>query len=242
MTFVFFLYSLVFIFVYALILEYIKYSKHRDKMATVMNEAKFVMSLLAKIARSDGKVSQLEHKLLDRIIGDFVQMAEGDETMRDELKRVFNEQKENTNDAYKIAKEYKKFSKLNYDTCAARLEFFLNFAHTDGEFSDKERATISNIAYGFGIGKESFSEIVEEFTKEHDSSSNVDEKACFETLGLSEYARLEDVKERYKELARLYHPDVLATRGESDGVKEYANRRLRRINEACGRLKEKFGV
>ena len=85
MTFVFFLYSLIFIFVYALVLEYVKYSKHRNKMATVMSEAKFVMSLLAKIARSDGKVSQPEHKLLDRIIGDFVQMAEGDEAMRDEL-------------------------------------------------------------------------------------------------------------------------------------------------------------
>ena len=44
MTFVFFLYSLVFIFVYALILEYIKYSKHRDKMATVMNEANLAIA------------------------------------------------------------------------------------------------------------------------------------------------------------------------------------------------------
>ena len=68
------------------------------------------------------------------------------------------------------------------------------------------------------------------------------ENDAFEVLGLSKNASLEEVKARYKELVRQYHPDILMGRGESKEVIERSTKKLQEINEAYGRLKEKFGV
>ena len=68
------------------------------------------------------------------------------------------------------------------------------------------------------------------------------ENDAFEVLGLSKNASLEEVKARYKELVRQYHPDILMGRGESKEVIECSTKKLQEINEAYGRLKEKFGV
>ena len=70
----------------------------------------------------------------------------------------------------------------------------------------------------------------------------VQEKDAFEVLGLSKNVSLEEVKARYKELVRQYHPDILMGRGESKEVIERSTKKLQEINEAYGRLKEKFGV
>ena len=68
------------------------------------------------------------------------------------------------------------------------------------------------------------------------------ENDAFEVLGLSKNASLDEVKARYKELVRQYHPDILMGRGESKEVIERSTKKLQEINEAYGRLKEKFGV
>ena len=68
------------------------------------------------------------------------------------------------------------------------------------------------------------------------------ENDAFEVLGLSKNASLDEIKARYKELVRQYHPDILMGRGESKDVIERSTKKLQEINEAYGRLKEKFGV
>ena len=68
------------------------------------------------------------------------------------------------------------------------------------------------------------------------------ENDAFEVLGLSKNASLDEVKARYKELVRQYHPDILMGRGESKEVIERSTKKLQEINEAYGRLKDKFGV
>ena len=219
-------------------------SSNRKKQANV-NEAKFLVSLLAKVAKSDGRVSELEARLITQVLDDLSQKVSG---VREYLKEVYNSQKENVDNAYETARNYKRAFNLNYDTCVARLTFFLNLAYIDGEFNKSEQDVIRNIAYGFGIDKETLDEIIYKFdsfygsrfgTNRNDMSQESD---AFEVLGLSKNASLEEVKARYKELVRQYHPDILMGRGESKEVIECSTKKLQEINEAYGRLREKFGV
>ena len=219
----------------------------RKKQANV-NEAKFLVSLLAKVAKSDGRVSELEARLITQVLDDLSQKVSGVSGMREYLKEVYNSQKENVDNAYETARNYKRTFNLNYDTCVARLTFFLNLAYIDGEFNKSEQDVIRNIAYGFGIDKETLDEIIFKFDSfygsrfgaDHDEMSQ--ENDAFEILGLSKNASLDEVKARYKELVRQYHPDILMGRGESKEVIERSTKKLQEINEAYGRLKEKFGV
>lgn len=219
-------------------------SSNRKKQANV-DEAKFLVSLLAKVAKSDGRVSELEARLITQVLDDLSAKVSG---VREYLKEVYNSQKENVDNAYETARNYKRAFNLNYDICVARLTFFLNLAYIDGEFNKSEQDIIRNIAYGFGIDKETLDEIIFKFDSFYGSRFGADhdeisqENDAFEVLGLSKNASLEEVKARYKELVRQYHPDILMGRGESKEVIERSTKKLQEINEAYGRLKEKFGV
>jgi len=222
----------------------VQIGSNRKKQANV-DEAKFLVSLLAKVAKSDGRVSELEARLITQVLDDLSQKVSG---VREYLKEVYNSQKENVDNAYETARNYKRAFNLNYDTCVARLTFFLNLAYIDGEFNKSEQDVIRNIAYGFGIDKETLDEIIYKFDSfygsrfgaDHDEMSQ--ENDAFEVLGLSKNASLDEVKARYKELVRQYHPDILMGRGESKEVIERSTKKLQEINEAYGRLKDKFGV
>ena len=225
----------------------VQIGNNRKKQANV-NEAKFLVSLLAKVAKSDGRVSELEARLITQVLDDLSQKVSGVSGVREYLKEVYNSQKENVDNAYETARNYKRAFNLNYDTCVARLTFFLNLAYIDGEFNKSEQDVIRNIAYGFGIDKETLDEIIFKFDSFYGSRFGADrdevsqENDTFEVLGLNKNASLDEVKARYKELVRQYHPDILMGRGESKEVIERSTKKLQEINEAYGRLKEKFGV
>lgn len=225
----------------------VQIGSNRKKQANV-DEAKFLVSLLAKVAKSDGRVSELEARLITQVLDDLSQKVSGVSGVREYLKEVYNSQKENVDNAYETARNYKRAFNLNYDTCVARLTFFLNLAYIDGEFNKSEQDVIRNIAYGFGIDKETLDEIIFKFDSFYGSRFGTDsdemsqEDDAFEVLGLSKNASLDEVKARYKELVRQYHPDILMGRGESKEVIERSTKKLQEINEAYGRLKEKFGV
>ena len=225
----------------------VQIGSNRKKQADV-NEAKFLVSLLAKVAKSDGRVSELEARLITQVLDDLSQKVSGVSGVREYLKEVYNSQKENVDNAYETARNYKRAFNLNYDTCVARLTFFLNLAYIDGEFNKSEQDIIRNIAYGFGIDKETLDEIIYKFDSFYGSRFGADhdeisqENDAFDVLGLSKNASLDEVKARYKELVRQYHPDILMGRGESKEVIERSTKKLQEINEAYGRLKEKFGV
>jgi len=225
----------------------VQIGSNRKKQANV-NEAKFLVSLLAKVAKSDGRVSELEARLITQVLDDLSQKVSGVSGVREYLKEVYKSQKENVDNAYETARNYKRAFNLNYDTCVARLTFFLNLAYIDGEFNKSEQDVIRNIAYGFGIDKETLDEIIYKFDSFYGSRFGADhdeisqENDAFEVLGLSKNASLDEIKARYKELVRQYHPDILMGRGESKEVIERSTKKLQEINEAYGRLKEKFGV
>ena len=225
----------------------VQLSNNRRKQANV-NEAKFLVSLLAKVAKSDGRVGELEARLISQVLDDLSRKVSGVIGVREYLKDVYNSQKENVDNAYETARNYKSAFNLNYDICVARLTFFLNLAYIDGEFNKSEQDVIRNIAYGFGIDKETLDEIISKFDSfygskfEANTDKVVQEKDAFEILGLSKNASFDEVKARYKELVRQYHPDILMGRGESKEVIERSTKKLQEINEAYGRLKEKFGV
>ena len=225
----------------------VQIGSNRKKQADV-DEAKFLVSLLAKVAKSDGRVSELEARLITQVLDDLSQKVSGVSGVREYLKEVYKSQKENIDNAYETARNYKRAFNLNYDICIARLTFFLNLAYIDGEFNKSEQDVIRNIAYGFGIDKETLDEIIFKFDSfygsrfEANTDKVVQEKDAFEVLGLNKNASFDEVKARYKELVRQYHPDILMGRGESKGVIERSTKKLQEINEAYGRLKEKFGV
>jgi len=59
-----------------------------------------------------------------------------------------------------------------------------------------------------------------------------------EILEISKDSSLADIKKRYRELARKFHPDVLKSQGFNDEVIEENTRKLQEMNEAYEALKQ----
>ena len=100
----------------------------------MFEEAKFLVSLLAKVAKSDGRVNELEARLISETLDDITLRLGNDAAMRAELKQIYNREKETVHNAYFIARQYKDRFRLSQDAAAAKLSFLLNLAYIDGEF------------------------------------------------------------------------------------------------------------
>lgn len=62
-------------------------------------------------------------------------------------------------------------------------------------------------------------------------------KSPYAMLGLKEDASFDEVKKRYRELVKKYHPDILMGRGESEEMIVRSTRKLQEINEAYEEIK-----
>lgn len=233
-------YAVVFYLIYWL---FSKFNSQNVKQNShlAQDEAKYLVGLLAKIAKSDGRVSELEADLISQTFDDMIYQTGID---RQELKRIYNYEKERIDDAYSLAKQYRNKFALNKQILIARLTFFLNLAYIDGEFSPSERRIIADIAAGFGVDEALLNSIIYRFdsfyTQQksyHNSSHNDIHKNPYKVLELPQNASFDEVKKRYKELVRKYHPDILMGRGESEMVIEQSTRKLQEINEAYEMIK-----
>ena len=69
----------------------VQLSNNRRKQANV-NEAKFLVSLLAKVAKSDGRVGELEARLISQVLDDLSKKVSGVSGVREYLKEVYKSQ------------------------------------------------------------------------------------------------------------------------------------------------------
>ena len=60
-------------------------------------------------------------------------------------------------------------------------------------------------------------------------------------LGVSKNASFDEIKKKYRELVKKYHPDILMGKGADDEIIQEGTKKLQEINKAYEILKEKFG-
>ncbi|CAD7286560.1 TerB family tellurite resistance protein [Campylobacter suis] len=219
-----------------------------NRRAFSQDEAKFLVALLAKVAKGDGRVSELEARLVSQTFDDLVRKTGVD---RAELKAIFDTEKELVDEAYEVALEYRQKLHLDRQTAIARITFFLNLAYFDGEFHPDERKVIEDISRGFGIDRALLDAIILRFeqfynahSRHYNRSQNTHSPArrdAYEVLGVARDSEFGVIKKRYRELVRKYHPDILMGQGESEEVIEKSTKKLQEINEAYESIKNERG-
>ncbi|HDS09018.1 MAG TPA: J domain-containing protein [Firmicutes bacterium] len=127
-----------------------------------------------------------------------------------------------------------------------KLRFIRNLIRLANTFQE-ERAemikNIRNISVELGIPDTDFSEIL--FSFEYKSSSEIefgDEEKEFSKalaiLDVSEDLSFDEIKTRYRNLVRKYHPDKMVNSSIID--QERAQKKMRELNWAYTRIKKEF--
>ena len=209
------------------------------------HEAGLLIALMAKVAKADGNVCELEAELLSNIFTDISLVFENDKEIREELKKIYAREKETFSNTIEISKKYLKLTKNDYQKRLRVMEYLLNLAFIDGEFSEAEYMIIEDIANAIEIKKNDLETIIARFEAYINSKKNqakMDLEKAFSTLEIDENASNDEIKKQYRKLVKQYHPDVITGQGADQATIDKATNKLQEINEAYEIIKAKRGA
>lgn len=195
----------------------------------------YVIALLAKIAKSDGRVSENEADMISQILDANAK----DKREREFLKVTFNEHKENINDVFVVAKEFTKEVPLAKREFLNVLNLLVFMAFVDGEINSKKEEILQEIARAFDISKYELDDFIKNISSMKTTSpKNMSLDEAYEILNVSKNVSLNELKKRYRELAKKYHPDILNANNVSQKELEDGVVKFRKINEAYELIKK----
>jgi len=196
----------------------------------------YVIALLAKIAKSDGRVSEQEADMISQILDANAK----DQNERAFLKSAFNEHKDSIDDVFYIAQSFLKEVPLPKNERLNVLNLLVFMALIDGELNAKKQEILSLITKAFGLSQSELLSFIDRIKtlKNNTSSKAMTLQKAYEILDLNTNATLSEVKKKYRELAKKYHPDVLNANNLNKEELEQGVSKFHQINEAYEFIKK----
>ncbi len=206
------------------------------------HEAGLLVSLMAKVAKADGKVCELEAELLSHTFTDISRVFENNEEIREQLKQIYKKEMESFDNTIVVSQKYFELTSRDYRKRLGVMEYLLNLAFIDHDFSKAEFMICEDIANALEIKKADFEEMIakfEQFYAQKKQKAGMNLKKAYEVLGVSEEVDFATVKKEYRKLVRQYHPDILMGQGKEQSIIDAATEKLQEINEAYEIVKKK---
>lgn len=209
------------------------------------HEAGLLVALLAKVAKADGKVGELEAELIKHTLNDISSHFENSEEVRGRLKELYNNEKDNFSNLLILCDRLYSLTKNSYETRLTYLEYLLNLAFIDGEFSKAEKEITEDIAQALKIEQNDYFSFISKleafYTNSKEQQALSIEKA-YEVLNSNPNDDDASIKKKYRDLVKENHPDIISGRGESQNKIDEATKKLQEINEAYEIIKKSRGV
>lgn len=207
----------------------------------INHEAGLLVAMLAKVAKADGKVSELEAEILSHTFTDISNHFENSDEVRIQLKNIYKQEMNSFDNTIDIAKKYFTLTKREYHKRLKVMEYLLNIAFIDNDFSKAEFMITEDIANTLEIKKSDFEGLIAQFehfyAQQKNSKALSLEKSC-EILGVQITDDMNTIKKKYRELVKKNHPDIVTGQGASQSIIDEATTKLQEINEAYELLKK----
>ncbi len=206
------------------------------------HEAGLLVALMAKVAKADGKVCELEAELLSLTFTDISKAFEDSENIREQLKRIYTKEMKSFDNTIVIAQKYLSLTSSDYRKRLGVMEYLLNLAFIDSDFSKAEFMICEDIANALELKRADFEGMIarfEQFYAQKKQQAGMNLKKAYEILGLKEGVEFSIVKKEYRKLVRKYHPDILMGQGKEQSIIDQATQKLQEINEAYELIKKR---
>lgn len=188
-----------------------------------------VFSMLGKLAKADGVVSQHEIDIVERVIQENFRLSPQARTLAIE---IFNTAKDSEESFERFAQQLADEFGDAREILVSIVDLLLLVAYADGEFHDAEEEMILTAVRVFGIENE-YEQIKHRFTGEPD-----DIEHCYEILGCQRGDDLQTVKKKYRKLAMEYHPDRIQSKGMAPEFADAAEEKFKEIQHAYDRVEK----
>ncbi len=205
-----------------------------DKEGDYPNNLWFLgISLIAKMAKIDGRISPQEAKMVSNFLD---MICEGDQKLRKLCKDIFNSAKDDPKTIYEYAKEFQQVA--DYEMCEDTYNNLWAIAMADGELHDIERETLKNILGYFGLDSGLYEKYFQKYCSHQNheesyyESSGSDLEKYYKILKCSPTDSLDTIKKAYRKLASEYHPDKIQSKDLLEAFNIFANEKFKEIGHA----------
>lgn len=170
-----------------------------------------IISLMAKVAKDNGYVSQEEANYISKRFDELATLTNKNSSVKTIYKQIFELEKESNSSATQLAS---KLNNINNDAKVYILKILKELAQFDGKF-----------------------DVLNEIKKTLNLSENNKDLSYYEILESTESDDFETIKKNYRRLAKEYHYDSIASKNLPQDMIDYANEKLKKINEAYEYIK-----
>ena len=183
-----------------------------------------VIVLSAKMAKADGKVTEDEIRAFKEKIN----------VPDNEIKNVAKlwDQAKKTTDGFQIyARQIANLLEKNSSVLEELLKLLIIIALADGKITIPEIKYLKEVGNIFGFSEDDFKRI-------YSSKSGVSSDP-YQILGVSRNASIDEIKQKWKQLAINHHPDRLISQGIPEDLIHKSTSRLKEINNAWDTIQNK---
>lgn len=212
--------------------------------AVADSELGIFVALIAKVAKADGRVHELEAELIGNVFND-ISNAFGEshkEKARELLKEIFNREKEIVRNVDTLAARLQSLTRGDRQKRLMMLTFLINLAYIDGDLSHAEENLILKIAAFLEISGGEVEGIMQRFASMFSANaSRASVNDAYAVLGANREDDLESIKKKYRALVKKYHPDIMKAKGASEEYIKDATAKVQQINTAYEMIKKERG-
>lgn len=199
-----------------------------------------VAAMLAKMAKADGVVSRYEIASVETA---FQRLGFTPEARRYAIE-VFRKAKDDPHTIYDYARDFAQA----VDSVEVRelfYEILWDIACADGSVSSNELLILQRIPRALGIRLDWYGYFASQRLGGQSSGRSASRdplQEAYSVLGASANDSTDELKRKYRELAKKNHPDALRAQGLPEEMVGKATERMSRINEAWAVIKEARGI
>ena len=220
-------------------------TKDRFEGDLLHHEAGLLVALMAKVSKADGKVCELEAEVLKHTFNDISSHFENHEEIREKLKALYENEKHSFDNLIDICNKLYNLTKHDYHKRVKIMEYLLNLAYIDKEFSSAEKMITEDIANALKIKIEDFNNLIntfEAFYAQQASNKAISLEKAYEILESNPADDAATLKKNYRSLVKKHHPDIISGQGASQNIIDEATKKLQEINEAYELIKKDKGI
>ena len=188
-----------------------------------------IFSILGKIAKADGVVTNDELKVVD----DFINGMNISETEKQFAKQVFNEAKNSNYSVEDFASQFYQINRGQPAVLHSFLDVLFRVAAADKVLHPAEEDALKKVKDIFQINDKQFSDIKSIYFTDVDR--------YYKLLSCSVDSSNDEIKKSYKKLVRDFHPDTIVSKGLPEEFTEFAASRFREIQEAYEKVRKERG-
>ena len=203
------------------------------------SELGLFVALVAKVAKADGRVDELEAELIGNMFTDISAMFPDPQKTKALLKEIFNIEKEQRYNVDEIALALQRIIGRDRHKRQMMMAFLVNLAFVDGHLSQAEERLLLKIAALLHLTQHEIEALMRQAAGMHSQAttqSSIDE--AYALLGASTEDSLESIKKKYRALVKQHHPDIIKAQGKSDDYIEEATEKVQQINAAYETIKK----